>query len=45
VHLLSFSGVIAITIFVIADVEFPNLGFIRLDDAERLFGQLLLSMK
>lgn len=45
VHLLSFTSVIAITIFVIADVEFPNLGFIRVEDAERLFGDLLLSMK
>ena len=45
VHLLSFAGVIAITVFVIADVEFPNLGFIRVDDAERLFGQVLQAMQ
>lgn len=45
VHLLSFSGVIAVTIFVIADVEFPNLGLVRIDDTERLFGELLAAMK
>lgn len=45
VHLLAFSGVIAITVFVIADVEFPNLGFIRVDDDVRLFGEFLETVK
>jgi len=44
-HLFAFSGVLAITIFVTADVEFPNLGFIRFDDAERLLRPLLSTMK
>jgi len=44
-HLYAFSGVLAITIYVTADVEFPNLGFIRVDDSERLLRPLLAGMK
>jgi hypothetical protein len=32
VHMLIFAGTLAITLYVVTDMEFPRLGLIRIDD-------------
>ncbi len=44
-HMLSFATVVAITVYVIMDIEYPRLGLIRLDDADRVLLQLRESMQ
>jgi hypothetical protein len=44
-HTSLFAVVIAASIFIILDLEHPRIGFIRLDDADRLMDELLAGMK
>lgn len=44
-HLIGFAGVIAITIYIILDMEFPRIGFIRLDAADQVLVDLRARMK
>jgi len=44
-HILGFAAVTAVVIFVIVDLEFPRLGYIRLDAYDRVLVELRNSMK
>lgn len=44
-HLIGFAGVIAITIYIILDMEFPRVGLIRLDAADQVLVDLRARMK
>jgi hypothetical protein len=44
-HMLAYAGVIAVTVYAILDLEFPRLGLIRLDDADRVMVELREGMK
>jgi hypothetical protein len=43
-HMVAYAGVLAIVISVIVDLEFPRLGLIRVDDADRVLIELRESM-
>jgi len=43
-HALGFSLVIAFTVYVILDMEYPRLGFIRIDAADQVLIDLPTSM-
>jgi hypothetical protein len=43
-HAFGFSLVIALTVYVILDLEYPRLGFIRIDAADQVLYDLLTSM-
>lgn len=45
VHSLGFAAVLAITVLVILDMEFPRLGFIRVDSFDQVLVDLRQSMK
>jgi len=45
VNMLGLSGVTALILHVMLDIEFPRLGFVNLDDYNVLFDQLLLTMR
>ncbi len=45
VHSLGFAGVLAVTVFVILDMEFPRLGFIRVDSFDQVLVDLRQNMK
>jgi hypothetical protein len=45
VHILGFAAVLAVTVFVILDLEFPRLGLIRVDDFDQVLIDLRKSMK
>jgi hypothetical protein len=40
IHILMFAGMLALTCYVIANVEFPRLGFIRLRSIDALLSQV-----
>lgn len=44
-HILGFAIVIPLTIYVILDIEYPRVGFIRVDDFDKILEQLRASMK
>lgn len=44
VHILAFSAVMSVTVYVIMDIEYPRLGFIRVDNADRVLVDLRQSM-
>jgi hypothetical protein len=44
IHTISFAAVMSITVYVIMDIEFPRLGLIRVDTADRLLVDLRQSM-
>jgi hypothetical protein len=44
-HSLTFAVVIAVSLYVILDLEYPRLGFIRVDAADRLLVEVLQSMR
>ena len=44
-HVVGFSAAVAVALFVITDLEFPRLGFIRIDDFDRVLQEILASMK
>lgn len=45
VHIIGFAAVLAVTVFVILDLEFPRLGLIRVDDFDQVLIDLRKSMK
>lgn len=44
-HMIVFAAVMSLTIFVILDLEYPRLGFIRVNEADQVLIDLLGSMK
>ena len=44
-HLVGFAAIIAVTIYVIVDMEFPRVGLIRLDAADQVLADLRAGMK
>lgn len=44
-YAMTFAGSLAIVVYVIIDLEFPRLGFIRVDDFDRVLVDLLQSMR
>jgi len=44
-HMLVFSSILAITVYVIIDLEYPRLGLIRIDAADLLLQEVRQSMK
>jgi hypothetical protein len=44
-HLIGFAMVMSLTVYVILDLEYPRLGFIRLDSADRVLIEMRESMK
>jgi uncharacterized membrane protein len=45
VHILAFAAVVATTVYVILDLEYPRLGLIRVDSADAVLVELRESMK
>lgn len=45
VHLIGFAAIIAITIYIIVDMEYPRIGLIRIDAADQVLVDLRASMK
>lgn len=45
IHIIGFAAVMAITVYVILDIEYPRLGLIRVDSADRVLIELRESMK
>jgi hypothetical protein len=45
IHLLVYAAVMAAVVYVILDLEFPRMGFIRIDAADRILMDLRASMK
>ena len=45
IHVLGFAIVMSLTVYVILDLEFPRVGFIRLDATDRVLVELRESMK
>lgn len=44
-HTLMFASILALTVYVIMDLEFPRLGFIRVDAADQVLVELRESMR
>lgn len=44
-HTLGYAAILSVTVYVIVDIEFPRLGFIRIDDIDRVLIDLHSSMK
>lgn len=44
-HMLGLAFVMAVSVYVILDIEYPRLGFIRVDDFDRALAELRESMK
>ena len=45
IHILVFSAVMAVTVYVIIDIEYPRFGLFRVDTADRVLLELRESMK
>ena len=45
IHMIGFAFILAITVYVILDLEFPRVGFIRIDKFDRVLIELRQSMK
>ena len=45
VHSVGFAGILAVTVFVIMDMEYPRLGFIRVDSFDQVLVDLRQSMQ
>ena len=45
VHIVGFAAAMALTVYVIVDIEYPRFGFIRMDEADRVLMELRDSMK
>jgi len=44
IHMIAFSAIMSLTIYVILDLEFPRLGLIRVDAADQVLVELRKSM-
>ena len=45
VHKIGFAGIVALTIYVILDIEYPRLGWIRIDVIDQLLVNVRAGMK
>ena len=45
IHMIGFAAIMAVTLYVILDIEFPRLGWIRVDAADQLLVELRQGMK
>jgi len=45
VHKIGFAGIVAFTIYVILDIEYPRLGFVRLDAIDQVLINVRAGMK
>jgi hypothetical protein len=45
VHMLAFAAIMAVTVYVILDIEYPRLGLMRVDAFDRALVELRQSMK
>lgn len=45
VHMIGFAAVMSLSVYVILDLEFPRLGLIRIDSADRVLTELRATMK
>jgi hypothetical protein len=45
VHKIGFAGIVALTIYVILDIEYPRLGLVRLDAIDQLLVNVRAGMK
>jgi hypothetical protein len=45
IHMITFAAVLAATVFVILDMEYPRLGFIHVDAADQVLFDLRRSME
>ena len=45
VHMIGFAAIMAITVYVILDIEFPRMGFIRIDAFDQAMLELRQGMK
>ena len=44
-HIIGFAAIVAITMYVILDLEYPRLGLIRVDAVDQAMADLRQSMK
>ena len=44
-HTVAFAAIVSLTVYVIIDLEFPRLGFIRVESADEVLAELLESMQ
>ncbi len=44
-HTVAFAAIVSLTVYVIIDLEFPRLGFIRVDSADEVLAELRESMQ
>lgn len=45
VHQLGFAGIVAFTVYVILDIEYPRMGWIRIDDIDQVLVSVRAGMK
>ena len=45
VHKIAFAGVVAFTVYVILDIEYPRLGWVRLDAIDQVLVNVRAGMK
>ncbi|MFI4928651.1 MAG: DUF4239 domain-containing protein [Burkholderiales bacterium] len=45
VHQLGFAGIVAFTVYVILDIEYPRMGWIRIDDIDQVLTSVRAGMK
>jgi hypothetical protein len=45
VHKVGFAGIVAFTVYVILDTEYPRLGFVRLDAIDQVIVNVRAGMK
>jgi hypothetical protein len=44
-HQLGFAGIVAFTVYVILDIEYPRLGFVRIDAIDQILVNVRQGMK
>jgi hypothetical protein len=44
-HTLGYAAILSVTVYVIIDIEFPRLGFVRIDAIDQVMVDLRASMK
>ena len=45
VHQLGFAGIVAFTVYVVLDIEYPRLGFVRIDAIDQVMVNVRQGMK
>ena len=45
IHQVGFAAIVAFTVYVILDIEYPRLGFVRIDAIDRLLVDVRAGMK